>query len=224
MTENQKLKLELLKEFSCNENPVEFCREAYKFITETEEDSNKDCCRCSERKDGIYLVYEDGSTQLFVKGLHKIYAEKVKYIGVVHEGHAFCVSLKSLGSHELVKDFDCCPSEHPLYIDNEVEALFDWECVERTKHLQEVGTSIPLKDGEYIPSLPMLVVMCHLKDKINEALMFVGGDILEDEIYWSTTENSADFSWCVNFRNMAVFNYGGKGNAHAVRAVALFNF
>lgn len=223
MTENQKLKFELLKEFNCNENPVEFCREAYKFLTETEEDSNKDCCRCSERKDGIYLVYDTGVAQLFTKGLTKSYAEYVKYIGVVHEGHAFCVSLKSLGSYKLVKECTGSPSVHPLYIEKEVEALFDWECVERTKHIQEVGTDIPLKDGEYIPSLPMLVVMCHLKNKINEALEFVGGDILEDKNYWSDTECSATGAWNVYFSNGSVLNER-KNNTYAIRSVAAFNF
>ena len=223
MTESQKLKMELLREFYCTKNPVEFCREAYKFLTDTSNDSSNVCGLCLERKEGIYLVYDDGSYNLFDDSIKNAVPEKVKYIGVVHDGHAFCLSLKSLGNHELVKDYDCCTSEHPLYIDNEVEALFDWECIERTKHIQEVGTSIPLKDGEYIPSLPMLVVMCHLKDKINEALEFVGGDILEDKNYWSATAYSATYAWFVYFINGAVYGYD-KGLTFAVRAVAAFNF
>lgn len=176
-----------------------------------------------EPVNGIYLVYDDGSYNLFDDSIKHAVPEKVRHIGIVHDGHAFCVSLKSLGSYKLVKNYDCCPSEHPLYIRDQVDALFDWECVERTKHIQEVGTDILLKEGEYIPSLPMLVVMCHLKDKINEALEFVGGDILEDKIYWSAAEVSATIAWSVIFGYGTVSNTF-KNNPHAVRSVAAFNF
>ena len=224
MTENQKLKLELLKEFYAMENSVEFCKEAYKFIVEDGEKESKDyppVTVCEKRQDGIYLVYEDGSYNLF-EALHKkAVPEKVKYIGVVYDGHAFCVALKSLGEYSLVRDWSKCPKKHPLYIEKECDALFDWDCVERTKHIQEVGTDIPLKEGEFIPSLPMLVVMCHWKDRINEALEFVGGDVLEEDFYWSSSEVSATNAWSFNFSNGTVISF--KTYAFVVRAVAAFN-
>ena len=226
MTENQKLKLELLKEFYTMENSVEFCREAYKFIVEDSEKESKDCppvTVCEKRQDGIYLVYDTGIAQLFTKGLVRSYADNVKYIGIVYDGHAFCVALKSLGEYSLVRDSSECPKKHPLYIEKECDALFDWDCVERTKHIQEVGTDIPLEEGEFIPSLPMLVVMCHWKDRINEALEFVGGDILGEDFYWSSTENSATYAWSIFFSGGTVDYNNYKSYAYVVRAVTAFN-
>ena len=151
-------------------------------------------------------------------------AENVKYFGIVHDGHSFAGALKDLGEYALVKDVDKCPSEHPLYRRRECDALLDWDCVERTKHIQEIGTDIPLADGEFIPSLPMLVLMCYYADKgLNDLLKFVGGETFDMEnYYWSVTENGSYFAWYVYFNN-GIVGYNGKFYSNVVRPVAAFN-
>lgn len=171
---------------------------------------------------GIYLVYEDGHYEPFNGESSK---ENVKYVGIVHDGHAFCVALKDLGEFPLVKNIRKCPDESDFYVRRECDALNDWEYIERTKHIQEVGTDIPLSEGEYLPSLPMLVAMCYWAERgLNAALEYVGGEPLRiDSIYWSATEFTSNYAWYVNFGSGIVYNYGTKYYGIVARAVAAFN-
>jgi hypothetical protein len=170
---------------------------------------------------GVYIVYEDGHYEPFNGENSK---ENVKYVGIVHDGHAFCVALKDLGEFPLVKDIRKCPDESDLYVRRECDALNDWEYVERTKHIQEVGTDIPLEEGEYLPSLPMLVAMCYWAERgLNAALEYVGGEPLRmDEYYWSATEYGSTYAWGVYFGSGSV-GYYTKCSGCVARAVAAFN-
>ena len=144
---------------------------------------------------GIYIIYADGSYCEFSKDCKK---DGARCVGIIHDGHSFAVAPKELGEYKLVKDYKKCPRESELYIRSEIEALNDWDCVARTKHIQEVGTDIPLKDGEYIPSLPMLVAMIYWRKRgLNEALQHIGGDPISDGCYWSSTEYSGTYCWYV---------------------------
>lgn len=224
MKTNREIKMDLLKEFAVTSDPksVSFCREAYKFLTEDEPKGKAaDIEMTPERlPDGIYVVYDGDFVSRFDKNCEK---EGIKAVGIVQYGHAFGVGLKDKGKFPLVKDYEKCPESHPFYRDRECDAMFDWECVERTKHIQEVGTDIPLEDGEYIPSLPMLVAMCHYADKgLNEALELAGGEPLDmDEEYWSSTENSRGHARYVYFGNGLAGNYN-KYYGIVVRPVTAF--
>ena len=222
MTENQQMRLELYREFKDD------AQKAYDFIMGGEKrEVSKPASVVSgkaEVENGLYLVYEDGSYIRYTGEHDESAAEGVKYIGIVHDGHSFAVALKDLGKYALVQDIDKCPSEHPSYRRRECDALLDWECVERTKHIQEIGTDIPLADGECIPALPMVVLMCHYAENgLNEALKFVGGEPFDmEEYYWSVTEGSSGYAWYVAFNTGNVFsNY--KYHSYVVRPVAAFN-
>lgn len=173
--------------------------------------------------DGVYIIFKTGQYVPFEKGAD-YNKEDVKYIGIVHDGHAFAIGLKDLGEYSLVKEGVKCLSDHPSYRYYECDALLNWEFVERTKHIQELGTDIPLAEGEYLPSLPMLVVMFHYRGEINEALESVGGEPFdEDSFYWSVTESSDNDAWYVGFGSGYVSN-GNKSVTHSVvRPVAAFN-
>ena len=224
MTENQKMRLELYREFK------EEAQKAYDFIMggEKREVSNPAPVAVASGNtvpNGLYLVYEDGGYKPYTGDNDKSDAKGVKYIGIVHDGHSFCVALKDLGKYALVQDTDKCPSEHPSYRRRECDALLDWECVERMKHIQEIGTDIPLADGECIPALPMVVLMCHYADKgLNEALKFVGGEPFDmEEYYWSVAEGYSSLAWYVYFSNGNVYYYSTKYYGYVVRPVAAFN-
>ena len=173
--------------------------------------------------DGVYIIFKTGQYVPFDKDAD-YNKEDVKYIGFVHDGHAFAVGLKDLGEYSLVKKGAKCPIDHPSYRYCECDALLDWEFVKRTKHIQELGTDIPLAEGEYLPSLPMLVVMFHYRGEINEALESVGGEPFdEDSGYWSVTEYSAYNAWYVVFGSGGVNGYGKSYTGNVVRPVAAFN-
>ena len=170
--------------------------------------------------DGVYVIYDDGLVSKFDESCEK---EGIKAVGIVQYGHAFTVGLKDKGTFPLVRDYEKCPKEHPFYRERLCDALMDWECIERTKHIQEVGTDIPLEDGEYIPSLPMLVAMCHYADKgLNEALKLAGGEPFDmDEYYWSSTEYSRYFARVVGFGSGYTY-YNGKCVGGVIRPVSAF--
>ena len=226
MNKNQELKMQLLKEYGiCDEpNSVDFCREAYKFLTEDEPKEKTPGNKLTPEglPDGVYVIYDGDFVSRFDENCEK---EGIRKVGIVQSGHAFIVGLKDKGRFPLVKDCKKCPEEHPLYRGRQCDALMDWECIERTKHIQEVGTDIPLKDGEYIPSLPMLIAMCHYADKgLNEALKLAGGEPLDmDEEYWSSTENNRFSARGVYFFNGSA-NGSVKYSSLVVRAVTAFNF
>lgn len=74
----------------------------------------------------------------------------------------------------------------------------------------------------YCPCLLELNAVCANKKEINELLELVGGELLDfDECYWSSTEDSAGFSWYVGFGS-GNSSYRSKYNAGVVRpAVAI---
>ena len=226
MNQNQEIKMELLKEFSHVENPVSFCREAYKFLTEDEQKPASPAPIVFKDdaipEDGIYLIYDDNSYRKFDKGCKK---EGIKYVGIIHNRHAFSVALEDLGEYQLLKDDVECEEESKFYLPRECDALNDWECEKRTKRIQDLGTDIPLKDGEYIPALPMVVAMCYLANRgLNDALEFAGGKLLRmDSNYWSVTGHYSSNAWYVYFGNGFVYTYTyGKCVGYSVRPVAAF--
>ena len=72
----------------------------------------------------------------------------------------------------------------------------DWNGWQNTEHLQAVGLNpaIQLKDGEYVPTLAELYLICLNRKAINAAMRFVGGQELAGW-YWSSTEFSATLAW-----------------------------
>lgn len=168
---------------------------------------------------GVYILYEDGHNEKF-DGCNT--TNGVRAIGISHDGHCFGISLKDAGEYKLARDFAKCPSESSAYIDSECKALMDWDYKLKTKLIKDVGTDIPLKKDEYIPTLPMLVLMGAYKYEINKALKYVGGDEIKDERYWSSTEYSANNAWDVIMSNGNVYN-NYKYRMYHVRPVSAFS-
>ena len=218
MNKNQEMKLELLKEFSHVENPIGFCREAYKFLTE---DEVKAIPVCPSSKDGIYLIYEDGLCCRYEEASKKT---DVVNIGIVQDGHSFAIALKDLGKFPLLENVDKCPEEHPLYKPRLCDAMLDWDCVSNTEHLKECGMNIPLKEDEYVPSLAMVLSMCHNVEILNKILEEVGGEPFDlEEEYWSSTEYYRSIARLVYFYN-GITGINSKYNGYVVRAVTAFNY
>ena len=83
-----------------------------------------------------------------------------------------------------------------------MDAVQDCDGKGNTERLKQIGLNpaIQLKDGEYIPTLAELYLICLNRKAINAAMRFVGGQELAGW-YWSSTEYSVTSSWFLNLYN-----------------------
>lgn len=171
---------------------------------------------------GIYLVYQDGHSIPFAPDLPASAADGVAGIGVIHDARAFQVALKDLGEFPLIPYDKWKKMEDDDHYTKECDGLHDWDCIAGTKLLMEQGSEIPLPDGWYIPTLAQLDLMCFLKEELNAALSFAGGESLTDSYYWSSAEGYRYFGRNVYFYNGYANNHS-KYNSYTVRAVSAFS-
>lgn len=150
-------------------------------------------------KDGVYLVTKDN--RLVPYGNPADY-EGRKFVGVALKvgDMTIRIGLKDQVDVTLTNKADDGQTGSPCYCD-------DWDNARvarpdgkaDTEHIKAVGTDIELAPDEYIPSLFELYQMYIWKAILNGALEFIGGDPLEDEWYWSSTEYSSTHAWTLTF-------------------------
>lgn len=173
----------------------------------------------SDLEDGIYLCYEGGKRQLY-DGTNP--TERVDHIGIKVGTHKVGLKLNSLGEHRLSNKINIDRSYGFDYKKQELHALDDYDGKANTDHLKLNGEFVfDLDDDEWIPALGELAIIFKHKDKLNEALAFVGGDKLTNGIYWSSTEVNANLAWYVGLSTGGVSKYS-KITAFAVRPVCAF--
>lgn len=172
----------------------------------------------AKRRDGIYLIYHNGEVKPYAKGCSK---ENVRYIGVVHNGHSFALALNDITDVVLLPDGKKAGKRKRL--DRECDAIYDFDSAKNTEALSEDNPALRdiLNEGEAIPALGVLNIIAHLRDEINEALAYIGGQELKDTWYWSSTEYGPTNAWSVHFSNGSTSNTYKCGGG-AVRAVAAF--
>ena len=188
-------------------------KECYDFINEEPVAMDE-----AKRRDGIYLIYHNGEVKPYAKGCSK---ENVRYIGVVHNGHSFALALNDITDVVLLPDGKKAGKRKRL--DRECDAIYDFDSAKNTEALSEDNPALRdvLNEGEAIPALGVLNIIAHLRDEINEALAYIGGQELKDTWYWSSTEYGPGGAWSVGFSIGGTGN-GGKCTGGAVRAVAAF--
>lgn len=191
---------------------VEQAKRCYDFV-QGEEPNKTD-----GKPEGIYLIYDDGRAELFTGTNGQ---DGVKYVGVVFRGISFAVSLTETDA-VLLPD-DAKATKRPNFYKSECEGIYDFDSKENTERLLQDNPKLAelLKEGEAIPALGMLEIMCYMRKGINEALDYVGGQLLTDKWYWSSAEYSEYIAWYVSFSNGTTSNYY-KYYGCAVRAVAAF--
>ena len=180
----------LLKETGYN---VETAQKCWDFVRGGDEAKKQE--PASDRlTDGVYLIDTKGNAVAFA-GDDTCMANDTAYIGIVQGSHSVAISLHDVSEDEITltskKD-----DGKGHYIDNYMDAVQDWQGKQNTEHLQAVGLNpaIQLKDGEYIPTLAELYLICLNRKAINAAMRFVGGQELAGW-YWSSTEYSATYAW-----------------------------
>ena len=128
------------------------------------------------------------------------------------------------GDDVTLTDSDDETGDSQYYIEDYEEAVQDYDGETNTQHLRKIGLNpqIKLKDGEYIPSLGELYIICLNQYAINEALKFVGGQPLAKDWYWSSTEYSATSAWGLYLNGGYAFNGTKATRKYRVRAVSAF--
>ena len=102
-------------------------------------------------------------------------------VRIWHDGHTFKVLKKwNKGEHALLTDEGYEKSkQNTERLQNEAEALLDWDFVGATKHIQALGTDIPLDEGEFLPTAPVYLAMYKYKDELNAALKAMGAEEID---------------------------------------------
>ena len=207
----------LLKETGYN---VETAQKCWDFVRGGDEAKKQE--PASDRlADGVYLIDTKGNAVRY-DGEDTETVNDTAYIGIVQGSHSVAISLHDVSEDEITltskKD-----DGKGHYIDSYIDAVQDWQGKKNTEHLQAVGLNpaIQLKDGEYIPTLAELYLICLNRKAINAAMRFVGGQELAGW-YWSSTEYSATTAWYL-LLNCGGASYGTKAaSTYRVRPVSAF--
>ena len=228
MTENQKLKMELLKEFAISDEPksIEVCREMYKFMVEDEAPTPSVPTNGKHPKDGVYYICDDEKKTIVPFKATLTPPEDAMGVLLVQGERSIIIALQDCNDGEettLTKQKD--PSNlKGNYIDTCIDAVADWNGQKNTEHLKAVGLSdnISLSDGWYIPSMgEMLFIFTHRKE-VNAALEKAGGQPIADDWYWTSTEYSAPYAWNLNLGYGYMSNLTKATNTIRVRPVSAF--
>ena len=190
------VRMTLLKETGYN---VETAQKCWDFVRGGDEAKKQE--PTSDRlADGVYLI-DTKDNAVRYDGEDTETVNDTAYIGIVQGSHSVAIALQDVSEDEITltskKD-----DGKGRYIDSYMDAVQDWQGKKNTEHLQAVGLNpaIQLKDGEYIPTLAELYLICLNRKAINAAMRFVGGQELVGW-YWSSTEYSATNAWYLYLTN-----------------------
>ena len=212
------VRMTLLKETGYN---VETAQKCWDFVRGGDEAKKQE--PTSDRlADGVYLI-DTKDNAVRYDGEDTETVNDTAYIGIIQGSHSVAISLRDVSEDEITltskKD-----DGKGHYIDSYMDAVQDWQGKKNTEHLQAVGLNpaIQLKDGEYIPTLAELYLICLNRKAINAAMRFVGGQELAGW-YWSSTEYSATGAWSLVLGDGGAGGWSTKAtDAGRVRPVSAF--
>ena len=211
------VRMTLLKETGYN---VETAQKCWDFVRGGNEAKKQE--PASDRlADGVYIIDCKGNAVRY-DGETTETVNDTTYIGIVQGSHSVAIALHDVSEDEITlttgKD-----DGKGRYIDNYLDAVQDWQGKKNTEHLQAVGLNpaIQLKDGEYIPTLAELYLICLNRKAINAAMRFVGGQELAGW-YWSSTEYSAANACSLILGSGSAIIYTKATNTGRVRPVSAF--
>jgi len=87
-----------------------------------------------------------------------------------------------------------------------------------------VAWVVPFANGWYLPSSAQLRMLFTQLPIVSPALISAGGDDMASGYYWSSTENSSNSAWMLNFSESGngSFSFGSKTTSRYVRSVRTF--
>lgn len=203
INDTMRVRMCLLKENGYN---VEAAQKCWDFVRGDE--TKKQEPATEQLRDGVYIIQENGFAVRFIGD--KTVAGKAAYIGIVQGSHSVAIALQDVSEDEITLTSKTSDKDHGGYKDNYMDAVQDWDGAENTERLKRIGLNpaIQLKDGEYIPTLAELYLICLNRKAINAAMRFVGGQELAGW-YWSSTESSATSAWTLGLYG-GLASYGTK--------------
>ena len=211
------IRMTLLKETGYN---VETAQKCWDFVRGGDEAKKQE--PASDRlADGVYIIDCKGNAVRY-DGETTESVNDAAYIGIVQGSHSVAIALQDVSEDEITlttgKD-----DGKGRYIDNYLDAVQDWNGRQNTEHLQAVGLNpaIQLKNGEYIPTLAELYLICLNRKAITAAMRFVGGQELAGW-YWSSTEYSATYAWYLYLGGGYADYYTKATYTNRVRPVSAF--
>lgn len=121
-------------------------------------------------EDGVYIVYRDGNFAKFEAGISD---EEGMRVGISWHGHRWLIGT-DFGNQPWTKATSEELEANGYGIMDEMDALFDWDVVEARHQLGGLWKHIPLKDDEYLPTAPMVLVQERYAKygMLNDALAF----------------------------------------------------
>ena len=215
MNEEQKLRLDLLG--ACGYN-IETASKCLEFVRGEENNREQ---RKIKLLDGVYLINEYEELVPF-DGKEKVGIGIVTYIGIAQGNRSLAIALHDVSEKETTLTAKESKKSHSAK-DKYMDAVQDWDGKGNTEGLKQIGLNhaIQLKDGEYIPALAELYLMCLNQKAINAAMRFVGGQELKGW-YWSSTEYSATYTWHLNLDDGGAYYNTKVTSANRVRPVKKF--
>ena len=216
INDTMRVRMCLLKENGYN---VEAAQKCWDFVRGDE--AKKQEPATEQLRDGVYIIQENGFAVRFIGD--KTVAGKAAYIGIVQGSHSVAIALQDVSEDEITLTSKKSDKDHGGYKDNYMDAVRDWDGAENTERLKRIGLNpaIQLRDGEYIPTLAELYLICLNRKAINAAMRFVGGQELAGW-YWSSTEYSAPYAWCLGLGNGYADSYTKATGTGRVRPVSAF--
>ena len=212
------VRMTLLKETGYN---VETAQKCWDFVRGGNETKKQE--PASERlADGVYLIDTKGNAVRY-DGENTESVNDTAYIGIVQGSHSVAISLHDVSEDEITLIAKESKKYYGGYKDNYMDAVQDLDGKGNTERLKQIGLNpaIQLKDGEYIPTLAELYLICLNRKAINAAMRFVGGQELVGW-YWSSTESSATHAWLLGLGNGGATSNPKASYTYRVRPVSAF--
>lgn len=218
----QQLRLALTKESNFDLDKAE---KAYHFIVGEQSNAAANPAVNESKPDGIYFILSSS------KAIHESLAtdeDKRNSIAVgVKMGDRFAnvVLHDAAGGEEiaLCQDDKVLCGYEQFFHSTFWGAMSDWNGEANTNDMRSaLNPDINLCENEYIPSVAQLHLILLNINEINKAMVEAGGEPMQDNWYWSSTEDSSNYAWYVSFSNGVTYN-GGKSNIYVVRPAVAWN-
>ena len=166
-------------------------------------------------EDGVYLV-EKGFLPRRFEDVAGVQNPKECDVMVSYHGHKWIVAKEDLKGGELpLFSDDSHSGDTSSFYKCEIEALNDFDMYSCTEHLREAGLAFELDADLYIPTAGQLAAMFLYRKELNKALKMVGGTPTKKDVYWSSSEHAAFYSWNVGFN-------GGNVNGSNNKYISLY--
>ena len=173
-------------------------------------------------EDGVYLIDTKGNVIRY-EGEDTEIINDTAYIGIVQGSHSVAIALHDVSDTEIPLTEEVNKEGHGYYKELYMDAVNDWDGKGNTERLKQIGLNpaIQLKDGEYIPALAELYLICLNQKAIDAAMSSVGGQELASW-YWSSTKYSATSAWFLNLHNGGANLVNNERLYRSVRPVSAF--